>query len=115
MRRGEIRLIDFEPARGSEVNDSRPAIIVSNDGANTTAARLRRGVLTVIPITTNTERVYPFQVALHADDTGLNFDSKAQAEQIRAVAFERIGPRLGALTLADMTALDDAIRVHLAL
>ena len=31
MQRGEVRLIDLEPARGSEANKRRPAIIVSND------------------------------------------------------------------------------------
>ena len=51
MLRGEIRLIDLDPARGAEANKRRPAVIVSNDGANRAAARLRRGVVTVVPIT----------------------------------------------------------------
>ena len=42
-----------------------------NDGANTSAARLGRGVVTVVPVTSSTERVYPFQVLLDAADTGL--------------------------------------------
>ena len=46
MRRGEIRLVDLEPVKGAEANKRRPAVIVSNDGANTTAARLNRGVIT---------------------------------------------------------------------
>ena len=41
-----------------------------NDGANTSAARLGRGVVTVVPVTSNTERVYPFQVLLDAADPG---------------------------------------------
>ena len=47
MRRGEIRLVDLDPVRGSESSKRRPAVIVSNDSANATAARLRRGVVTV--------------------------------------------------------------------
>ncbi|MFZ1589295.1 MAG: type II toxin-antitoxin system PemK/MazF family toxin, partial [Candidatus Microthrix parvicella] len=39
MRRGEIRWADLDPSRGAEANRRRPAVIVSNDGANTTAAR----------------------------------------------------------------------------
>ena len=62
MRRGEIRLVDFEPARGAESNKLRPAVIVSNDGANSTATRLGRGVITVVPITSSVRRVLPFQV-----------------------------------------------------
>ena len=51
MRRGEIRLVDLEPGRGSEADKTRPAVIVSNDGANAAAARSGRGVLTVVPVT----------------------------------------------------------------
>ena len=70
MRRGEIRLVDLEPARGAGADKRRPAVIVSNDGANSTAERLGRGVVTVVPVTSNAERVYPFQVLLRADLTG---------------------------------------------
>ena len=41
MRRGEIRIADLEPVRGSEATKRRPAVIVSNDGANLAAARDR--------------------------------------------------------------------------
>ena len=115
MRRGEIRLVELEPARGSEADKRRPAVIVSNDGANLAAARLGRGVVTVVPVTSATTRVYPFQVLLRAADTGLRHDSKAQAEQVRAVAVERLGDRVGTLPPAIMAELDEALRLHLAL
>lgn len=115
MRRGEIRWVDLDPVRGAESNKRRPAVIVSNDGANATANRLGRGVLTVVPVTSNTERVFPFQVLLAADETGLPRDSKAQAEQVRSVAIERIGAIVGTLTAPQLAALDEALRLHLAL
>jgi mRNA interferase MazF len=115
MRRGEIRAVDLDPVLGSEANKTRPAIIVSNDGANTTAARLGRGVLTVVPVTSNTNRVHPFQVLLEATDTGLSDDCKAQAEQVRSVDVQRIGGRVGSLPATLMGAVDEALRVHLAL
>jgi mRNA interferase MazF len=115
MRRGEIRLVDLDPTRGAEANTRRPAVIVSNDGANTTAERLGRGVITVVPVTSNTHRVHPFQVLLDAATTGLDRDSKAQAEQVRSVAVERIGTRVGALDGELIAALDEALRLHLAL
>jgi mRNA interferase MazF len=115
MRRGEIRVVDLEPAKGAEANKRRPAVIVSNDGANTSAERLGRGVVTVVPVTTNTERVYPFQVLLRAGDTGLDRDSKAQAEQVRSVAVERVGALVGSLPPAVSAELDEALRLHLAL
>lgn len=115
MRRGDICTVNLDPARGSEANKQRPAVIVSNDGANTTAARLGRGVVTVVPVTSNTTRVYPFQVLLPAHDSGLPRDSKAQAEQVRSVAVERIGATIERVRPSLMDSLDDALRLHLAL
>ena len=115
MRRGEICSVDLEPVRGAESNKRRPAVIVSNDAANATASRLGRGVLTVVPLTSNVERIYPFQVLLPAPLTGLDRDSKAQAEQVRSVSVERIGDRLGVVPGALMAELDEALRVHLGL
>lgn len=113
MRRGEIRVVNLGDVVGVEAARIRPAVIVSNNGANTTAARLGRGVVTVVPITSNTERVYPFQVLLNASETGLNLDSKAQAEQVRSVAVERVGNLIGHTPLDLMVQLDDALRLHL--
>src|ERR1017187_446515 len=110
MRRGEVRMVDLDPARGSEANKRRPAVIVSNDGANSTAERLGRGVLTVVPVTSNTERVFPFRVLLPASKTGLERASKAQAEQVRSVAVERIGARVGVVPPELLVSLDEALR-----
>lgn len=115
MRRGEIRWVDLDPVRGAESNKRRPGVIVSNDGANNAANRLGRGVVTIVPVTSNVERIYPFQVLLTAETTGLSRDSKAQAEQVRSVAVERVGGRIGALPSKDLVALDEALRIHLAL
>ncbi len=90
-------------------------MIVSNDGANSTAARLGRGVITVVPVTSNVSRVYPFQVLLPARDTGLEQDSKAQAEQVRSVSIDRVKQKMGTLPAPLMLVLDEAIRLHLAL
>ena len=115
MLRGEIRLTDLDPARAAEADTRRPAIIVSNDRATATAARLGRGVVTVVPITSNISRVFPFQVLLPADDVGVRVDSKAQAEQVRSVSIERIGPVIGRLPTHLISKLDDALRLHLQL
>ena len=115
MRRGEICLVDLEPVVGAEANKRRPAVIVSNDGANRSAERIGRGVITLVPVTSNIERVYPFQVLLPATACGLPNDSKAQAEQVRSIAVERVGTLVGVLTPDLLAALDEALRLHLAL
>jgi mRNA interferase MazF len=115
VRRGEIVQVSLDPALGSEARKVRPAVVVSNDAANAAAARLGRGVITVVPVTSSTGRVYPFQVLLPARQTGLPRDSKAQAEQVRSIAVERVGRRMGQLPATLIAELDQALRVHLSL
>lgn len=115
MRRGEIRVVDFEPGVGSEAGKRRPAVLVSNDAANAVVDRLGHGVVTVVALTSNVEEVGRFQTLLDADATGLRRDSKAQAEQLRSVAIQRVGPVIGRVTRGSMRELDEALRVQLAL
>lgn len=115
MLRGEVRLTDLDPARGNEANKRRPAVIVSNNRANAAALRMGGGVVTVVPVTSNVARVFPFQVLLPAGAAGLRVESKAQAEQVRSVAFERIGAVLGHVPAHLMGELDEALRLHLDL
>jgi mRNA interferase MazF len=114
MRRGEVWLVDLEPVRGSEANKRRPAVIVSNDAANSTAERLGRGVVTVVPVTSNLRRVYPFQILLPADETGLHTDAKALAEQVRSVDAQRLSSHVATIPPRLMADLGDALRLHLA-
>jgi mRNA interferase MazF len=108
-------MVDFEPVQGTEANKTRPAIIVSNDAANRSAERAGKGVLTVVPVTSNTTRVYPFQLLLTAEACGLSIDSKAQAEQVRAVSVDRLYHLIGRVPVDLMGHLDTALRRHLAL
>ena len=115
MRRGDVVLVDLDPVRGSEAAKRRPAVDVSNDGANAAAERLGRGVVTVVPVTSNVRRVYPFQIVLPAAESGLPRDSKAQAEQVRSVDVARVLQTVARLSPALMAGLDDRLRLHLAL
>ncbi len=115
MQRGEIWQVDLDRVVGNEANKQRPAVIVSNDRANSTATRLGRGVVTVVPVTSNVAKVYPFQVFLAADTSGLAVDSKAQAEQVRSVSSQRLMQLLGRVSASDLNHLDTALRLHLDL
>jgi len=115
MRRGDVYLVDFEPSADADSNKVRPAVLVSNNAANSVVERNGRGVLTVVPLTSNTAHVYPFQILISSGEGGLAVESKAQAEQIRAVDYRRLSRRLGELSIATVRRLDEAIRRHLAL
>ncbi|PTA68813.1 type II toxin-antitoxin system PemK/MazF family toxin [Deinococcus arcticus] len=110
IRRGDIYLVNFAPARENEADSLRPAVIVTNNAANA-----QNVVVTVIPLTTNVERVYHFQLLLPNQRTGLDHDSKAQVEQIRSVALSRVRKRLGQVPADLMTELDGKMRLHLGL
>ncbi|HCL9397689.1 TPA: type II toxin-antitoxin system PemK/MazF family toxin [Escherichia coli] len=51
--------MEFDPAVDSEIRKTCPAVIVSNDAANRNLARV-----VVVPLTSNTERVYPSEAVV---------------------------------------------------
>ena len=115
MLRGEIWIVDFEPTTGSEANKRRPAVIVSNDAANRSVAAAGRGVLTVVPLSSNVHRVLRFQVLVPSSVSGLRADSKAQTEQLRSLSPERLSRRIGRVPEDLMNRIEGGIRMHLDL
>jgi mRNA interferase MazF len=115
MRRGDIYWVDLEPARATEADKVRPAVLVSNDAANRTAERLGRGVVTMVPLTSSTRRIYPYQVLVPSSASGLAEDSKAQAEQVRSVSTARLRNHAGRLPAPLLADLDRALMLHLGL
>ena len=115
MRRGDVFIVDLDPSRGSEADKVRPAIVVGNDAANRVVERGGRGTVTIVPVTSNVGRVYPFQVLIAAGEGGLARDSKAQAEQVRTVDVHRLRQRLGTVKPETMTDLTAALRIHLGI
>ena len=106
MKRSEVWWVEFDPAVGSEIRKSRPAIVVSNDAANRNLARV-----VVVPLTSNTGRLYPSEALV----TLQGKPAKAMADQIMAADKNRLKSQLGALSKEDMLALEDAVKVHLGL
>ncbi len=113
--RGDIHWVNFGPAREGEPGLRRPAVIVSANGANAAVARLGRGAVTMVALSTSTRVLHQFEVALPSELTGLQMTSKAQAQLVRAVSVSRIGARVGTVPPRLMREIDDALRLHLGL
>lgn len=108
MQRGDVFLVKLDPVVGSELGKTRPAVVVQNDLANRNSP-----TVTVVPVSSNVERIYPFQVLLRASEGGLERDSKALCEQVRTVARVRFGVRLGTLSAERMAEIRTALDRHL--
>ena len=106
MKRGEVWWVEFDPAVGSEIRKTRPAVIISNDSANRNLARV-----VVVPLTSNTERQYPGEALVTIGGK----PGKVMADQIMASDQARLKNQLGTLSKTDMLAVEDAILIHLGM
>jgi mRNA interferase MazF len=111
MKRGEICYANLSPAVGSEMDKRRPILIVSNDANNRAA-----NTVPILLITSNVTRIYPFEVLLNPEDSGLDKPSKVQAQQVRTISKQRINSDVvGSITEEIMQLVDAAIKLHLGL
>ncbi|MCL1842115.1 MAG: type II toxin-antitoxin system PemK/MazF family toxin [Propionibacteriaceae bacterium] len=116
LRRGQIVLVELDPAVGPEQNKTRPCVVVSNDAANAAAARLGYAMITVAPMTSRVQAApRPYQTSIAPDESGLRVASTVQAEQIRSVSVRRVVRAMGVLSREAMARVDDAVRYQLAL
>jgi len=106
MKRGEVWWVAFDPAVGSEIQKTRPAVIISNDAANRNLARV-----VVVPLTSNTDRVYPGEALVSVAGKA----GKVMADQIMAADKTRLKSQIGAVAKADMVAIEGAILMHLGM
>ena len=106
LRRGDVWWVDFDPSIGTEIQKTRPAVIVSNDQANRALSRFQ-----VVPLTTNLKKFYAGNALVMISGR----KSRAMADQLFTADRERFGRQLGRLSEEDILAVDDAIRVQLAL
>ena len=98
--------VEFDPAIGSEIRKTRPGVVVSNNSANRNLGRV-----IVVPLTSNTEQIYPGEARVSVAGK----ESKAMADQIMTADKVRLKSRIDVLSKADLSAVEMALRVQLAL
>ena len=106
MNRGDVWWVNFEPSIGGEIRKKRPAIIVSNNAANKFLNRVQ-----VIPITSNTERLFPSEAYI----TVAGKKGKAMADQLATVSKQRLTKRIGSVSDDEMNMVVEAIKTQLDL
>lgn len=108
--RGEIFLVCLDPTIGSEINKTRPALIISNDINNQVAQ-----TVTVIPITSITGKIYPFETLLSSQESGLSKDSKAKCNQIRTIDKKRLVKSIGKVSTDKLKEIENSLLIHLGI
>jgi len=111
IKRGDIWLVGLDPTIGHEIKKSRPAVIIQNDLGN------KFSPITIIaPLTSQKlENVYPMEVLITKKNSGLDKDSKALLNQIRAIDKRRLLKKLGKLDADTLAKLDEALKISLGL
>jgi mRNA interferase MazF len=107
VRRGEIYLADLsflDERAGQEIQDPRPAIIVSNDTFN---GRASWKTVVVVPVSTSPAQAQrQFSIVLPKGTGGLSSDSVALCHQVTTISRSRLLKHIGALTSAEMKPID---------
>ena len=100
MARGDVHLVRLDPTLGSEIQKTRPCVVVSPDELN---AHLRTVI--VAPMTTN-GRAYPWRIRCRFQ----NRSGYVVLDQLRTVDHERLVKKLGSLTASTMGAVLGGLR-----
>ena len=108
--RGEVWMLDLDPAKGREQAGRRPALVVSVDPFNHGPAEL----LIVAPITSKRKGI-PFHVEVQPREGGLRKTSFVKCEDVRSVSTGRLASRLGTVSGSTMARVEDRLRILMGL
>jgi mRNA interferase MazF len=106
MKRGSVWWVAFDPAIGTEICKTRPAVIISNDISNQYISRV-----VVVPLTSNIKNIYPGEALI----TLKGVQSKVMSNQIMTADKSRLQSKLGDLSKTDLYIVENAVRIQLGL
>ena len=110
IKRGEIVLVNFAPAKGSEQKGIRPSLIIQNDIFNKYSP-----TTIVAPITSRIfKKEYPTNVLIKREDSKLNLDSTILLNQIKTIDKRRIIKKISSLESFTLNKVNRAIKVSLS-
>ena len=107
--RGEVWLVNWNPARGSEQAGRRPALVIQNDIGNKHAST------TIVAAISSSVKIYPMNVKLNPPEGGLDRPSIVKTGQILTVSKDRLDKRLGQISSEKMEEVSHAIKLSLDL
>jgi mRNA interferase MazF len=111
LRRGDIVRAVFGGTIGSEQAGELPAVVLSPTFINE-----RSPIVVIAPITSKkTDRVYPYEVLIDPPEAGLTLPSKALLLRARSVDIQRLGAKLGELSVETMCKIDIALKIAMGL
>jgi mRNA interferase MazF len=101
--RGDIRWADLNPTRGREQAGLRPVLVLSHDIFNA-----RSGTVIAVALTSQPQRA-AFPLTLKLEGVPLPKPSWVKISQIRTLAVERLGKRLGRVTAEHLAQVVDGL------
>lgn len=104
--RGDVFWVALDPAQGTDIRKTRPAVVVSNDSCNAFGTRV-----VVLPITSNVRSLYPGEARVHVRGR----PGRALGDQIRSIDKTRLRSRIARLSADELRDVDEAVRITLGL
>ena len=104
--RGDIWLVNLNPIKGREQGGKRPCLVVSADLFNQAPSEL----VVVLPITSKDKEI-PFHVEVNPPEGGLKLKSFIKCEDVRSISLERFSQKLGVVSTASMTMVEERLRI----
>lgn len=102
IKRGDIFWVNFDPAKGTEIQKTRPALVCSHDILNENSSRV-----IAAPITSNHKKIYSFEYAIKGP---ADLEGKIMLDQMRSIDKSRLGKKIGSLSFKQLQEIDPIIK-----